>query len=216
MVPDRFSRRGALHLSGLTFLGLAGCSARPPDIGGRDTSTPTASEPEYSHSVDSPESSKVRNPEGEPAVRSSARPPGEGVFESSASWDYEDWLVTSPREADALDFSRATTDVDAATEFVTDTDLSRETLLVHQYNVGECETRRPTRLEWDTELACGGVACTGINLSYRQDTRDSDCQGDDTGNDDGPPYSEGSYDSEVTFVRIPARIQSYGQFGYQF
>lgn len=213
MVPERFSRRDALQLSSVALLGLAGCSTRLPDR--QSTDSPTATEPEYPHGVDAPESRKVRNPEGEPAVRTSARSPEEDLFEPSARWDYEDWLVTSRSEAGALAFSRAATGVEPATEFVADTDLSRETLLVHQYNIGECETRRPARLEWSEERTCGDETCVGIELSYQQQTRNRECRDSATDEGDGPPYREGSYDSEVTFVRIPAQIQSYGRFGYQ-
>jgi hypothetical protein len=211
MVPDRPSRRNVLRLSSVALLGLAGCSTRSPD--GRESAT--ATERAYSRSVDSPASSRVRDPEGRPAVRSSARSPGEDPYESSESWHYEHWLVTTREEADALDFSQTATGAESAAEFVADTDLARETLLVHQYRVGECRTRRPGRLEWDEELSCGNVECTGIELNYEHETRESDCQGTATDGSDGPPYSEGTYDSEATFVRIPAEIQSYGRFGYQ-
>lgn len=215
MVPDRFSRRHTLHVSSVALLGLTGCLTSSTTRGGQDTPSPTASEPEYPHSVDSPESSKVRNPKGKPAVRTSAHSPEENLFESSASWDYEDWIVTAPGGADALDFSRATTGVNKVTDFIAETDFSHVTLLVHQYNVGTCETLHPTQLEWSTEFTCGDVACTGIKLSYQRESLDHDCQGTATGGSGGPPYSEGSFASEATFIRIPEQIQSYGEFGYQ-
>lgn len=215
MVSARFSRRKALHVSSAVLLGLTGCLTHSTARGGQDTPSPTASEPEYSHSVASPESSKVRNPKGGPAVRTSAHSPEENLFESSASWDYEDWIVTSPSEADALDFSRATTGVNEISDFIAETDFSQVTLLVHQYNVGKCATLHPTQLEWGTEFTCGDVACTGIKLSYQREALDHDCQSTATGGSGGPPYSEGSFASEATFIRIPEQIQSYGEFGYQ-
>lgn len=217
MTPDRLSRRDALRLSSVAFLGLAGCSTQASDADERDTSTPspTASEQEYQHSVNAPASSTVRNPEGKPAVHSSAHSPEENLFESSASWNYEDWIVTAPPERDALNFSQTTTGVKAATDFIADTNLSEETLLVHQYNISTCETRQLDRIEWSTESKCGDVTCVGIHLSYEQTKRESDCQDDETTGSDSPPYSADSYDSEALFVRVPGQIQSYGSFSFQ-
>lgn len=212
MVPGRLSRRDVLDASGVALLGLAGCTAytAAPDRGDRRTSSPTASEPTYSRRVDTPESSQVRNTEGNPAVRSSASSPGEDLYESSAGWEYEDWLVTAPRERDALAFAGATTGVDAARDFLVGTDLSEETLLVHQYNVPTCKTRHLERLEWRTDATCGAVECVELSLDYEEASRETDCRQTDA--DDGPPYSAGSYANETTFVRIPARVQSYGAF----
>lgn len=214
MVSDQSSRRDALHLSTVVLLGLAGCSTQS-DAERQSTSTPTVSKPEYSHSMDSPDSTKVRNPNGEPAVRSSTRSPEENLFESTASWNYENWVVTSSGGQDALSFARATTGVEAATDFAAHTDFSEETLLIHQYNIGKCETRQPTRLRWGNGFTCGDVSCAGISLNYDQDTPSSGCQETATASNDSPPYSEGSYDNESTFVRIPAQIQSYERFRSQ-
>lgn len=211
MVPDRLTRREVLGLSSAAAVGLAGCPAGGADPD-RGSPTPTATEREYANSVDAPESVTVRNPEGRPAVRSSARSPEEDAFESSASWAYEDWLVTAPGGREGLSFSPATTGVEAAREFLTATDLSEATLLVHQYDTGECETRRLARLEWDTGLSCGDVECVGIHLDYDRTERDG-CQ-TDSGGSDGPPY-EGPHANEATFVRVPARIASYGRFSFQ-
>lgn len=217
MVPDRLSRRDALRLSSIAVLGLAGCMLPTSGIDRQDTTTssPTASEHEYSHQVDTPESRTMQNPEGKPAVRSSAHSPLEDTFESSAKWDYEDWLVTSSQEWDALTFSPATTGVEAATEFIANTNLSKETLLIHQYNVGSCETRKLDYLKWDTEENCGDEVCGAVKLKYEKVERENDCQDNDTDGSDGPPYSEDSHGSEATIIRLPKQIQSYGRFGYQ-
>lgn len=211
MAPDGLSRRDVLRLSPTALLGLAGCSAGTTDADERDSATPTAGEPEFTHSVDSPKSATVRNPEGNPAVRSSARSPEENAFESAAAWNYEDWLITSPREGDALEFSDSATGVDSTTALVADTDFSQETLLVHQYNVPACETRRPVRIRWGGDFTCGDVECVGIRLQYDRRQRGDDCES----SAESPPYPEGTYDSEAAFVRVPAQIQSYGRFGYQ-
>ena len=215
MVPHRVTRREILSLSGMTLAGLAGCTTEASDFDRQESPSPTASEPEYSHNVDSPESITVREPDGKPVVRSALHSPEENMFESSAKWDYEDWLVTSPNERDALNFSLSTTGVEAAKEFVDATDLSETTLLVHQYNIGKCETRQLTQLKWDSDFSCGDTDCVGILLDYKSTERDGDCQVTDSDDSDSPPYSEGSYASETTLIRIPAQIQSYGRFSVQ-
>ncbi len=211
MVPDRLSRRDALSLSGVALVALAGCTTGSSD----GTSTSTATERDYAQSVDSPESITVRNPQGTPAVRSTAYSPGEDLFESSATWDYEDWLVTSPSDRDALEFSQATTGGAAARDFIAATDLSETTLLVHQYNIGSCDTRRLTRLKWSSEFSCGDLDCIGIALRYDSIDREDDCDGPEGDESDSPPYSEGTHANETTFIRIPAQIQSYGRFSVQ-
>ena len=209
----RLLRSGSLALG----LGLAGCATRVLDDEENDaTPSPTASEQTYTHRVDDPASATVRNRDGEPVVRSTAHTPEEDLFEDAASWAYEDWLVTDRRDREALDLSRATADADAARQFVADTDLSDATLLVHQYNVAECETRRLARIEWTEDAACGDRACVDLQLQYEDTTWGGGCQAGETdGLDDGPPYTEGTYHSEATLVRIPAEIASYGSFGYQ-
>lgn len=216
MLPERSTRRAVLGLSVAAVAGLAGCAALSPDAGGSGTPSPTASEPEYSHSVDAPDSATVRKSEGEPAVRSSAHDSGEDMFESEAAWDYEDWIVTSPSERDVLEFSRGADGVEAARAFVAATDLSETTLLVHQYDVASCETRRLDRLKWGPGFSCGDVECVGLFLSYEPTECDGDCGDTESEESDGPPYSEGSHASEATFVRIPARIGSYGRFSVQY
>lgn len=213
MVPNRLTRRKILSLSGGTLVGFAGCTARLSDRG--ESPSPTASERQYSHQVDVPESINVRNPAGEPAIQSSDHSPEEDMFESSASWDYEDWIVTSSRERDALTFSQGTNNVQAAKDFIAATNFSESTLVVHQYNIGECQTRRLNRLKWGSDFSCGDRECVGIFLHYEQTEREGNCAGADSADSDGPPYSEDSHASETTFVRLPAQIQSYGRFSVQ-
>ena len=213
MVRGRLTRREVLTLSGIALVGLAGCSTRATDPDDRNTSTVT--ERQYSHSIDTPDSIRVRNPEGKPAIRSSAHSPEENVSESSASWDYEDWIVTSPSERNALNFPQAANGAEAARDFIAATDLSEETLLVHQYNIDECETRQLDRLKWSNDVSCGDVECVGLYLTYEPTERDSDCQDNDSDDSDSPPDREDSHDSETTFIRIPTQIQSYGSFSVQ-
>jgi len=208
------TRRAVLRASVAAVAGFAGCSTRDPDPEG--TPTPTAGEPAYDHSVAPPESAVVRNPEGEPAVRSSARSPEEGAYESTASWTYEDWLVTTDEQRDALEFAAAAEGAAAAREFAAATDLSGQTLLVHQYDVDECLTRRLDRLEWGTGFSCGDRECAAIFLTYERVEAGDGCAGTDTALADGPPYSDESHANEATFVRIPDAIGFYGRFGTSF
>lgn len=214
-MPSHISRRDVLGLSGVTFASLAGCMSRSSNSDRRESPSPTASEHEYAHTVNSPELITVREPEGKPAVRSSTRSPEENIFESSARWDYEDWIVTSPNGQEALDFTQTTNGVEAAKDFIAATDLSKTTLLVHQYDIGECQTRRLIRLKWSSDFSCGDVDCAGIFLNYELTQRDGDCPGTDADDSDSPPYGENSHASETAFIRIPSKIQSYGRFSVQ-
>lgn len=137
------------------------------------------------------------------------------MFESSASWDYEDWLVTSPKERELLKYSQGTNQVAAARDFIAATDLSETILLVHQYNIGKCETRQLTHLKWGFDFSCGDRDCVGILLTYDSTERDGDCHGLNSDDSDTPPYSEDSHASETTFIRIPVQMQSYGRFSVQ-
>lgn len=215
MSPQLLTRRDVLSLSGATLVALAGCTSGFSNSDRRESPSPTATEQEYSHNIDTPESIKVREPEGEPAVRSPAHSPGEDMFESSARWEYEDWLVTSPKERELLNFSTGTNQVTEARDFIAATDLTETTLLVHQYNISDCETRRLTRLKWDSNFSCGDRDCVGVFLNYELTERDGDCQGNDSDNSDSPPYSEDSHANEAIIIRIPAQISSYGRFSVQ-
>jgi hypothetical protein len=216
MAPHRPTRRDVLGLSGVALVGLAGCTTEFGHADGQDSPTPTVTEREYSHTVDSPASITVRNPEGEPAVRASDYAPEKDGFDAASQWDYEDLLVTSPKKRELLEFSPGTNRVGPAREFMTATDFDDTTLLVHQYDVGACQTRRLDRLEWDTNFSCGERDCAGIFLTYELTGLGGDCQDPDADENDGPPYSDDSHASEATFVRIPDRIQSYGRFGVQY
>lgn len=215
MISPLVSRRDVLGLSGVALSSLAGCTTRSPDSNPRGSPSPTAGEHKYERTVNSPEFVTVREPEGKPAVRSSAHSPEEDMFESSAKWEYEDWIVTASTGRDALDFTRTTTGVAAARDFIAATDLSKTTLLVHQYDIGTCETRRLRRLEWSSDFSCGDRECVGIFLTYESTERESDCSRSDTDDNDSPPYSGEPHASEATFVRIPAHIRSYGRFTVQ-
>lgn len=137
------------------------------------------------------------------------------MFESSADWAYEHWLVTTPREREGLSLSIESTGSDPAPTFIMETDLSEETLLVHQYNIGTCATRRVAELAWHTTAECGNRACAGIRLRYEQIARDGPCATGETDSSDSPPYPEDERASEATVIRIPDRVQSYTSFGYQ-
>lgn len=196
----------------LTLLvGGSGCTNRQPD----DTPTVSASQPSYAHSVETPETQTVRNPDGTPAVRSAKHSPEEDMFESSASWAYEDWLISTSQERSAIKFAKATTSIEAATEFIASTDFSEQTLLIHQYNIGECETRSLEMLKWTPETDGERRGGTAVRLNYRPHIRDTDCKGDSSPDSTGPPYSSGSYESEATFIRVPGQIQEIGPFTVQ-
>jgi hypothetical protein len=210
MVPEEISRRDALRFSGLAAIGLAGCAS---EDGPEESRSPTATVVTHENSVSDPKSTTVRNPDGEPAVRSAVGSPEENLFEDEASWAYEDWLVRNAEEREALEFAGATTGVEDAEAFASETDLSEETLLVHQFNLAACETRTLDLLEWSTGRSCGEATCTHIDLEYDGTVDESECEGDSPG---GPPFPEETRHNAATLIRIPARVESYGSLGSQW
>lgn len=206
------TRRDALHLSILPLLGIAGCTTGSFDE--TPTTSSTATEQTYEHSVDVPETSTIRHPEGKPAVRSSERFPEEDILESSSLWGHERWIIDTPRERDALEFAEGATGVDRAKDFIADTDLSQETLLVHQYYVDGCTTHTLDQLKWG-ETSAGDAVGTAIRLNYDTVERDADCQSRDSEDDNPADGSDPTDDTETMFVRIPDTFGVVVSIGYQ-
>lgn len=208
MVLCPVSRRTALRAATGVLVGLAGCSTQDDS----DETTPTATEQSFAHRIAAPETVTARNPKGVPAVRSAVESPTEDSHESTAAWNWEEWLVPNEQSAAALTFSLETREIDAIRAFITDTDFSTETLLIHQYNVGNCRTMALTNLRW-TDTTCGDRECTRLKLQYEQSVRE-ECAEHETNENESPPYAEGTYANEATIIRIPANVESFGQFGY--
>lgn len=208
MVPARLTRRDALRLSSAALAGLAGCTTRDSDE--PDLSSPTATERQYSQRVTGPESRKVRNPDGEPAVRSSAHSPERdhpfsGDLEPAPGWGHEYWFVTSPSERNALEFSEATIGVEAASDFVADTDLSEATLLVQQYMSGECTTVQLHGFEWE-EAERGPDGSYDVRAEYRDSQTDGNCDSE----------TEKPAENEVHAIlsRLPVDVAEVRSFEY--
>lgn len=178
---------GAVAGAGLA-VGTSGCTGTT----GTPTATPTANEVRLSHAVETPDARRVRNPNGAPAVRSSlVDPPG--------GWTDATWAVSSPDDRESLEFAPEAVGVDAAREFVRATDLSARTVLVDQYRVGACSTRRLERLRWDRH-ATGPGEGAGVAVEYATVDRDADCE-------EGDPA-----DVEATLVRVPADVERVDYF----
>lgn len=218
MVPQRPTRRDALHLSGAALLALAGCASQgspgedEPTSG--DTDTPTAEERTLAGSVLSPDSVTVRNDEGEPAVRSSAHTPSrdgtaQGEMESGPNWGHEYWFVSEPAERDALEFTVSTTGVDAATGFVADTDLSAATLLVQQYRVDGCTSVTLKRFEWSAAER-GPDGSIDLRAVYDERSGDGSCE-TETGHGSG--HGDGT-DVRAIIARIPVDASRVVGFEY--
>jgi hypothetical protein len=193
-----FSRRRVLATGATALLaGLPGCA----NSGGASTVTPTVTERSFEHSVSDPDAHTVRNDDGEPAVTSSVRSTDERMLGTPTRMADEYWTVKDADERDALDFSGAATDAEAARSFAAETDLSTASLVVHQYYVEKCVTHRLERLRWGTgeEKIEGAVA---IRLAYEDGDRDGDCDGD------------ALEDMEATMFRIPDDVGPITRFGY--
>jgi hypothetical protein len=111
------------------------------------------------------------------------------------------WCVAEPSEREALDFSAATDGAEAARTFAAGTDLSAATLVVHQYYVETCESRRLARLSWGAADQ-GPEGAVAVELEYER-AELAECAGDDLG-----PV-------EATLFRIPAEVGPITRFGYQ-
>lgn len=222
MIPPRSTRRDVLHLSAAALVGLAGCAGRgadDPASGG--TGTPTPTERDFPHGVDAPETRKVSNPEGEPAVRSSGHSPSRektfhGQMESSSNWLHEYWFVTAPDERDALEFAPSATGVDAAAAFVADTDLSRATLLVQQYVAEACTSVTLKRIEWKP-VDSGPEGAVEIRTNF-DDVRDETCQqeSEHASEHDSSHEERDSVPNEIRAIvtRIPVDATEVRGFGY--
>ncbi|WP_164471552.1 hypothetical protein [Halosimplex salinum] len=193
-----FSRRQILGAGTALLTGVSGCTGADGD---RGTDTATATERSYERSVSDPAARTVRNVDGAPAVRSSARSTDEVMLGTPARPADERWTVSNSDERDALEFSGATSGADAARTFAAETDLSEATLLIHQYYVKTCETRRLDRLEWGAAEQ-GPEGAVAIELAYERTELDGDCEGDGLG-----PI-------EATLFRIPDEVGLVTRFGY--
>lgn len=144
MVPLSRRRLGKC-LVGVS-VGIGGCAEA--ETGAR-TPTATATEPSFPQGTDVPSTRQIRHSTGDPAVRSS-------LVDLPSEWSSVHWVVSSQREQGALEFTDETQGVPAAEEFVRETDLATETVLVHQYKVEECSTRQLNRLQWKKSTGPGG------------------------------------------------------------
>ena len=187
MVP---TRRQTLAAAGALLAGLSGCSSRDDT-----TPTATAGERSYDGTVDDPTSRTVRNPDGEPAVRST-------VVNPFPEWTDTDWLVRDRDEREALYFAADADGVDAALSLVDDSDFSSSLVLVHQHPVRHCEEWSLEGLRWGDADAGAPAGSAAVELSYDAIEREDDCGGDD------------DRDVAATFVRVPARFERVTEFGF--
>lgn len=189
MVP---TRRQTLAGIGVLLTGVSGCSGVEDTTA---TASPTASERDYTGRDDDPTSRTVRNPTGEPAVRST-------LADSWPEWADTHWLVASRDDRDALYFADAATGVEEARSLVENTDFSAELVLVHQHPVDACETWVLDQLQWGEAGTDAPAGSAAVELSYRRTDREGDCDED------------GEEDVAATFVRVPARFERVTRFGF--
>lgn len=181
------SRRAVLGT--LSALLVGGCTESDPE-----EPSPTATERSFAHSLDAPTLQKVRRADGGPAIRSSA-------FTPTESWAPTQWVVTDASDRDALDVSAESTGRDEVATFVAETDLSTQTVLVHQYNVESCHTRQLNRVRWG-EAESGPEGTAAVRVEYTTVERD-DCR------------RETDEAVEATVVRMPTSVERLGYFGSQ-
>lgn len=180
MTADR-SRRGLLV--GLAGLAVgAGCSTA------EDSTSPTpADDDELPNAVESPATRSVRNPRGEPAVRSSAVTPGT----RDGTWVPTEWLVSSAKERQLLRFGPAADGIEAARAFLEATDFATASILVVQRSIPACRARTVRELRWDEGA---------VGFRWAVTDRADGCDGDTP------------VDVEALFVRVPAPLRELGTF----
>lgn len=227
MVPNGSTRREVLAVSGFALAGFAGCGARSserPDSGvggdGSETASPTATERSYANAVSEPERRTLRNPAGNPAVRSSAHEPGpdptptNGVDEPSA-WIHEHWFVTGQEERNAMEYSGSTDGVEPARAFVAETEFSEASVLVQQYAVGECTTVDVRRIRW-SEVEDGPPGAIDLRVDYDDSEREGDCETDaEHGSGHDNEEQTESIVVAATITRIPVPVETVRSFSYQ-
>lgn len=180
-------------LSGLAVLlsGASGCTT----AGSRETPTATPAITErrtFSGCLNTPTAVQVSNFEGEPAIRSSTYSPAGG-------WDRARWIVTSASEREALEYSTNTIGIEEARQFVNRTDLSAQSVLVHQQTFNSCRSLRLERLMWRAaEHTTGGQF--EIGMEYGPGEQDGSCRARD------------SRYAVATMVRVPAKIENISRF----
>jgi len=214
------SRRQVLALAGSGLAALAGCTGGDSDPDGvaentsqdehtfgrptaRTTLSPTphATEDPSKNTIEKPPHRTLRTTDGAPAVTSTAYEAEQQFYEDEVSWAWEDWLVTTEDQRDALTLAENGPGVEAASSFVADTDLDANNLLIHQYNVDRCHSRVLETLEW------GGRS--GVFLTYGVTRREGAC-GTGTADMDSPPYEDPH--NEATIVRVSDELDGYAGF----
>lgn len=185
---NEYSRRLFFASVSTLLAGASGCTTTG------SSPTPTRTEQGFAHTISTPTAAKIRQEDGNPAVRSS-------LFSPARGWDSEEWTVSSAKQRDALRF--ASSGDDEAREFVENSDLSTHTILIHQYGIKACLTRRLKTVRWrmDPDAPDGYAA---ISMDYVPSERDIECRADRPTN------------IEATIVRVPSDIEGIGEFSDGF
>lgn len=181
------SRRGFLGSAATLLVGASGCTTSADE----ETPTPTPTHPVqtesvYDRCIPDPPSRMARHPDGEAPIRSSEHTP-------TVEWTDTEWVVANSDQRDALEYFSDASGIVDVEQFVTDTDLSAHSLLIHQYT-GECLMLDPVRFKFDES----GDRTSNFAMEYDDVEPDGDC-----GNDN-------SEQAGVTVLRVPVEVEEVG------
>lgn len=132
--------------------GASGCTRTGTDTQNKTTTPPTTASTQqtYSHCAQDLTQQQAKHSRGEPVIRSSE-------FTPTGDWTSAEWVVASSRDRDGLTYSTEATDVDKVKEYIEDTDLSKKSILIHQYSFDKCTTLQVNRVLWEeTNNSSGG------------------------------------------------------------
>lgn len=178
------SRRRILKCVPAILTGVSGCTGQ--NYQSEDTSTtPTATKrkQDFPHSTKTPVTKKVRASSGTFAVRSS-------TFTPASEWKTTEWLVSSEDERDAITFSNGASGVEDAKKFLNGFDFSNKTVLIVQYPINKCRTKKLELLKWGPANG-GSNGTASFWLEFSIVKRETSCE-------ESPEE-----DIEATLVQVP-------------
>lgn len=180
------SRRQTLGFISGAFCMTAGCTTTSGSVP-TDTPTMTESNLTYSNCVANPDTIQIRNPEGNRPIRSTTHEYSDEDFRIDV------WYVSNPNQRDALEYASNVDGIEGVIEFLENTDLSRHTVVVIQFNFDSCETIDVEFVKWQ-EVENGKRTGHKVAIRAPLSIPDGECPRDST------EYIE------ATVLRIPADV----------
>lgn len=177
------SRRQVLGAAAVVVGGGSGCTGMGAQETPTTSPTVTSTEPTYSHCTRNLTTRQAYHSTGKPVIRSTE-------FIPATDWTSTEWVVASPSDRDALNYSSEATDIDVVRGYIHDTDLSARSILIHQYNFDECTDLQVERVMWE-EVMDSSSGRFDLAVEFADINSDENCK-------------KGTI---TTVMRIPAAIE---------